>query len=78
MINRCAQVVRKVESEACMKHKLEYGHQIKVKEKGDSLYIFCPTLQDADTITQCAECDKWRLVFSKKKLTEHQLKKTGD
>lgn len=29
-------------------------------------------------MVQCAECDKWRLVFSKKKLTQHQRKQLAE
>ena len=34
--------------------------------------------KNADTMVQCAECDKWRLVFSKKKLTQHQRKQLAE
>lgn len=36
---------------------------------------FSPSVQhcrNTDTMVQCAQCDKWRLVFSKKKLNNHQ------
>jgi hypothetical protein len=36
---------------------------------------YSPSVQHAknsDTMVQCESCDKWRLVFSKKKLTQQQ------
>ncbi len=42
---------------------------------------FTPSVQhckNTDTMVQYTECDKWRLVFSKKKLTQHQRKQLAE
>lgn len=42
---------------------------------------FSPSVQhcrNTDVMIQCTECDKWRLVFSKKKLTKRQKEQLNE
>ena len=53
--------------------KTKHEQQTEVKEKEDSLYSLCPTLQEYRH-----HGSMWRLVFSKKKLAQHQRKQLAE